>query len=105
VNPLRTPAGQQAKAILAGLIALLSALVPVLDDGVTSAELLGVAMAGLVAYGAVFELPNGARADPTTSTPQPGPHGSGDLGAVALVEILAIVALVLAIIWLAGAVL
>jgi hypothetical protein len=59
VNPLRTPAGQQAKAILAGLIALLSALVPVLDDGVTSAELLGVVVAGLIAYGAVFELPNG----------------------------------------------
>jgi hypothetical protein len=105
VNPLRVPAGQQAKAILAGLIALLSALVPVLDDGVTSAELLGVVVAALVAYGAVFELPNGASPDVGTSTPQPGPHGSGDLGAVALVEILAIVALVLAIIWLAGAVL
>jgi hypothetical protein len=105
VNPLRVPAGQQAKAILAGLIALLSALVPVLDDGATSAELLGVVVAALVAYGAVFELPNGASPDVDTSTPQPGPHGSGDLGAVALVEILAIVALVLAIIWLAGAVL
>jgi hypothetical protein len=104
VNPLRTPAGQQAKALLAGLIALLSALVPVLVDGVTGAELLGVVVAGLVAYGAVFELPNGAHADPTTSTPQPGPHGSGDLGAVALVEILLIVLLIVVILAVLGVV-
>jgi hypothetical protein len=71
VNPLRIPAGQQAKAILAGLIALLSALAPVVDDGVTLAELLGVLVAGLVAYGAVFGVRNGASPDLDTSTPQP----------------------------------
>jgi hypothetical protein len=104
VNPLHVPARQQVKAILAGLIALLSALVPVLDDGVTSAELLGVVVAGLVAYGAVFELPNGASPDVDTSTPQPGPHGSGDLGTVALVEILLIVPLIVVILAVVGVV-
>lgn len=69
-NPLKVPAGQQIKAILAGLIALLSALVPVLPEGVSLAEILGVVVAGLVAYGAVFGVNNGASHHPDTSTPQ-----------------------------------
>jgi hypothetical protein len=82
VNPLRTPAGQQAKAILAGLIALLSALVPVLDDGVTSAELLGVVVAGLVAYGGVFGVSNGH--------PPTGDAGHTNAGAGVLLVIVAL---------------
>jgi hypothetical protein len=96
VNPLRVPAGQQAKALLAGLIALLSALAPVLDGGLTTAELLGVAVAGLVAYGAVFELPNGASPDLDTSTPQP------DSGRADVLYVLLVVLIVLAILAVIG---
>lgn len=69
-NPLKVPAGQQIKAILASLIALLSALIPVLPEGVTLAEFLGAVVAGLVAYGAVFGVSNGPSLNPDTSTPQ-----------------------------------
>jgi hypothetical protein len=70
VNPLAYRPGQQAKAIVAAVIAALSAGVPVCADGhVTLAEGVGVAFAAAVAYGGVF----GIRNQPHDSQPaQPG---------------------------------
>lgn len=47
-----------AKAVLAAIIAALSFAIPVVDDGVTVSEVLGVILAGLVALGAVYATPN-----------------------------------------------
>jgi hypothetical protein len=96
VNPLRVPAGQQAKALLAALIALLSALAPVLDDGLTASELVGVVVAALIAYGAVFGVRNGASPDVDTSTPQP------DSGRTDVLYLLLVVLVVLAILAVIG---
>ena len=47
-----------AKAILAAVIAAISFAVPVVDDGLTPSEVLGIILAGLVALGSVYAIPN-----------------------------------------------
>ena len=57
-NPVTTPAREQAKAILGGILAALSFAVPVVDDGLLLSEGLGIVLAGLTAYGIVFGVRN-----------------------------------------------
>lgn len=47
-----------AKAALAGTIAAISFAIPVVDDGVTASEVLGILLAGLVGLGVVYRVPN-----------------------------------------------
>lgn len=61
---------QAAKALLASLIAGLSALLPGVEDGVSVGEGLTAVVAALVALGAVFVVPN---------EPKPAGNGSGPL--------------------------
>ena len=61
MNPLNTPLPAQAKAVLAGVIAGLSALLPLMPDGFQWVDAITALVAALVAYVAVFETPN---ADP-----------------------------------------
>ena len=61
MNPLTTPLPAQAKAVLAGVIAGLSALLPLMPDGFQWVDAITALVAALVAYIAVFETPN---ADP-----------------------------------------
>ena len=61
MNPLNTPLPAQAKAVLAAIIAGLSALLPLLSDGFAWVDAITALVAALVAYGAVFQVPN---ADP-----------------------------------------
>ena len=61
MNPLNTPLPAQAKAVLAGVIAGLSALLPLMPDGFQWADAITALVAALVAYVAVFQVPN---ADP-----------------------------------------
>lgn len=78
MTPLTTPLPAQAKAILAGVIAGLSAMLPLLGDGFTYPDAITAAVAALVAYGAVFGVPN---TDPHTSDPgDPDPASGGDPG-------------------------
>lgn len=50
---------RQAKAVVGGLVAGLTALATALADGqVTQLEWTGVVLAALVAYGAVYRVPN-----------------------------------------------
>ena len=58
MNPLNTPLPAQAKAVLAAIIAGLSALLPLLSDGFAWADGITALVAALVAYIAVFETPN-----------------------------------------------
>lgn len=61
-----------AKAILAAVIASLSALLTGLqDDGLTGAEVLTAVIAGLVGLGAVFSIPNRAPFIPEPEIEQP----------------------------------
>lgn len=46
------------KAILAGIVGALSFAVPVVDNGVTASEVLGIILAGLVGAGVVYQVPN-----------------------------------------------
>lgn len=50
-----------AKAILAGLAAAISFAIPVVDDGITPSEGLGILLAGLTAGGVVYTVPNKPR--------------------------------------------
>lgn len=61
MNPLNTPLPAQAKAVLAAIIAGLSALLPLMPDGFQWVDAITALVAALVAYGAVFQVPN---ADP-----------------------------------------
>lgn len=47
-----------AKAILGGIISAVSFAVPVVDDGLTPSEVLGILLAGLIAFGAVWGVKN-----------------------------------------------
>lgn len=62
---------QYAKALVAALVAGLSALIPLLEDGLTVAEVLTAVVAALVGLSAVFIVPNqapaGHPADPDLS--------------------------------------
>ena len=58
MNPLNTPLPAQAKAVLAGVIAGLSALLPLMPDGFQWVDAITALVAALVAYGAVFQVPN-----------------------------------------------
>jgi len=53
---------QYAKAIVGALVAGLSALLPVMEDGLTATECVVAVIAALIALGAVFATPNQARA-------------------------------------------
>ena len=67
MNPLNTPLPAQAKAVLAGVIAGLSALLPLMPDGFQWVDAITALVAALVAYGAVFQVPN---ADPQHDSEQ-----------------------------------
>ena len=60
-NPLSTPLPEQAKAVLAGVIAGLTALLPLMPDGFQWSDLVATLIAAAIGYGAVFQVPN---ADP-----------------------------------------
>ncbi|MGZ4518937.1 MAG: hypothetical protein ACXVXP_00020 [Mycobacteriaceae bacterium] len=49
---------QYAKSILGGLIAALSFAIPVVDNGLTPSEVLGIVLAGLTGLGVVYVVPN-----------------------------------------------
>lgn len=58
-TPLRTMASAKAaKAYVAAAVAALSAAVPLVDDGLTSSEVLGVIAAALVAFQTVYWTTN-----------------------------------------------
>ena len=63
MNPLNTPLPAQAKAVLAAIIAGLSALLPLLSDGFAWADGITALVAALVAYTAVFQVPNATSQD------------------------------------------
>ena len=67
MNPLNTPLPAQAKAVLAGVIAGLYALLPLIPDGFQWVDAITALVAALVAYGAVFQVPN---ADPRHDSEQ-----------------------------------
>lgn len=46
------------KAILAGIAAGIAAAIPLVDDGLTAAEILRVALAALGGGGVVYAVPN-----------------------------------------------
>jgi hypothetical protein len=50
--------GKYAKAIVAGLIAGLTALAPALDGGVSGKEWIAIALATLAGLGVVYAVPN-----------------------------------------------
>lgn len=52
---------KQMKAIVAGLVAGLSFAVPVVDDGVLPSEGLGIVLAALIGWQAVYWTSNGKR--------------------------------------------
>ena len=72
------------KAYLGAAIAGLATLgTAVADEHLTWAEGIGVLGTVLSAFAAIYLAPNGADADPTTSTPEvdePGPDSSRRLG-------------------------
>jgi hypothetical protein len=47
-----------AKAVVGAAVAALAFAIPVVDDGVTLSETLGILMAGLTGLGVVFAVPN-----------------------------------------------
>jgi hypothetical protein len=47
-----------AKSVLAGLGAALAFAIPVVDNGLTASEVLGVVLAGLSGAGVVYAVPN-----------------------------------------------
>jgi len=49
---------RQLKAIVAGVVAGLTFAIPGVDDGLTASEVLGTALAGLVAWQAVYWTKN-----------------------------------------------
>lgn len=53
-----------AKAVIAAAISFLGALQVGLDGGLTTQEVVGSLVAGLVALGAVFGVPNAGQASP-----------------------------------------
>ena len=77
MNPLNTPLPAQAKAVLAGVIAGLSALLPLMPDGFQWVDAITALVAALVAYGAVFQVPN---ADPRHDGEQDQDDGDGYRG-------------------------
>lgn len=46
------------KALVAAIIAAMSYLIPVVDDGLTTSEILGTIVAGAVAGGVTWGVPN-----------------------------------------------
>ena len=68
-NPLSTPLPEQAKAVLAGVIAGLTALLPLMPDGFQWSDLVATLLAAAIGYGAVFSVPNA----PTDDGGDPGP--------------------------------
>ena len=75
MNPLTVPLTAQAKAVIAAVIAGLSAFLPLMPDGFQPADAVTAAIAALIAYAAVFEIPN-ARTD-DTGTPPGGLEDTG----------------------------
>jgi hypothetical protein len=74
-NPVNTPAGEQAKAILGAILAGLTALGTALADGaVTSVEVVGISIAVLATYATVFGVRNTSAAKV-----ERGEHGSVQL--------------------------
>lgn len=61
--------GSVAKAIVGAIVAAASYAVPVIDDGLVASEWLGIVIAGLVALGVVWAVPN---------TPVPDGPGVGE---------------------------
>lgn len=62
------------KAILAAVIAGLSAAVPLMDDGLTPKEIATIALAVIVAGAGVWAVPNAAKANATNWDEPPRPQ-------------------------------
>jgi len=90
VNP-----SQYAKALVGALVAGLSALLPVMEDGLTATECVVAVIAALIALGAIFQTPNqapaGQPADPDLSE-QSGLDDGGHTDALFLIGITVAVA-------------
>ena len=54
---------EYAKAIIGAMVAGASFAIPVVDDGLVASEVLGSLVAALVAFTAVWAVPNAAPAD------------------------------------------
>lgn len=74
MNPLTVPLPAQAKAVIAAVIAGLSAFLPLMPDGFQPADAVTAVIAALIAYAAVFEVPN------TTTDDEARPAGLEDTG-------------------------
>lgn len=46
------------KAVVGGLVAGIAFAIPVVDDGLTVSEILGIALAALTGLGVVYQVPN-----------------------------------------------
>lgn len=77
-NPVRTPASEQAKAIIGAILAGLTAFGTALADGsVTPVEIVGIAIAVLATYGSVYGVTNKRTTRRTVpSTAAPPTYGS-----------------------------
>ena len=75
MNPLTVPLPAQAKAVIAAVIAGLSAFLPLMPDGFQPADAVTAVIAALIAYAAVFEVPN-----TTTTDDEARPAGLEDTG-------------------------
>lgn len=47
-----------AKAIVGGLVSAVTAAIPIVDDGVSASDALGIALAFLLGLGVVYVVPN-----------------------------------------------
>ena len=90
---------QYAKALVGCAVAGLSALLPVMEDGLTGTEVLTAVVAALVALGAVFAVPNqappGHPADPDLSEQSGVDDGHIEPVGLALVVLFVLLLLVL----------
>ena len=93
MSPLDVPLPAQAKAVLAGVIAGLSAFLPLMPDGYQPTDAVTADIAALIAYAAVFQVPNTppgeitpadlAAAEQEDDTGYRGAHRRPDTGTVA----------------------
>lgn len=65
---------ESAKAYVAAFIAMISFAVPVVDDGLVISEILGIILAGLVAFQGTFWVTNKTNVSGTGVGTTPNPH-------------------------------
>lgn len=90
---------QYAKALVGALIAALSALIPVMEDGLTTTEVLTAVVAALVGLSAVFAVPNqappGRPADPDLSEQSGLDAGHADVAHLVVMAAIAVIVVTL----------